>query len=718
MSYTLLISEKPAAAKKIAEALADGKPVVKKEGQTVYYLLSHNKQDLVVGCAVGHLFGLEEKEKSKSFNYPVFDIEWKPTYEISKSAAFAKKYFNTLKKIAKKAKEFIVCTDYDVEGEVIGLNIIRYICHRNDAKRMKFSTLLKKDITDAYNNCSKTLDWGQAEAGETRHFLDFYYGINISRALTTAIKKAGSFKILSSGRVQSPALKIIVDREKEIKKFIPKPYWQLELLSEKNKTVLEALHEKDKFWEEKEANTIFEKIKKEKECTVNNLEEKDFQQKPPVPFDLTTLQTEAYKCFNMRPKKTLELAQDLYTSTYISYPRTSSQQLPEGIGYVNILKQLKTLYPTQCEFLLKKKKLAPNNGKKTDPAHPAIYPTGTLPDYLEPDQAKVYDLIVKRFLATFGDEATRSTLKVTLEVKKENFLTKGSRTKIKGWHELYAPYVKLEEIELPKLEKNEKLKIQKIKNVQKETQPPKRYTQASIIKELEKRGLGTKATRASIVETLYDRNYVKGDSLEATDLGINIIEILEKYVEKIVDEQLTKHFEEDMDQIRGGKLKKDVVLKEAQKILKVILDDFKKKEKSIGESLKETFKDTRASLRRVGKCQNCEEGDLVIKKGKFGLFAACDKYPDCKVTFSLPSGAKITKDICEQCNHPMLKIFKKGKIPQNTCINPNCPSKKTELTGEGETCDKCGKGKMIVKKGIYGAFVACDQYPKCKNIKK
>ncbi|MBI5064624.1 DNA topoisomerase I [Candidatus Woesearchaeota archaeon] len=717
MGYTLLISEKPAAAKKIAEALADGKPVARKEGQVAYYEVTCEGKDLVVGCAVGHLFGLEEKKKGDRYVYPIFDIEWKPSYEVSKHAAFTKKYFEVLKKLAKKAENFMVCTDYDIEGETIGLNIIRFICNRNDAKRMKFSTLIKKDLIQAYKDQSPTLDWGQAEAGETRHFLDFYYGINISRALTTSIKKAGTFKILSSGRVQSPALKIIVDREKEIKDFVPKSFWELVLFTQKDTEEIEALHKEDKFWEEKIAAAIFSKIEKEKECTVDNLEETEFKQAPPTPFDLTSLQVEAYRCFRIKPKRTLELAQDLYTGTFISYPRTSSQQLPEAIGYAAIIKQLSKLYPKQTSFLLSQKNLQPNNGKKTDPAHPAIYPTGVLPNELDKDQERIYDLITKRFFATFGKPAIRNTLKITFDVKGEKFITKGSRTKEKNWHELYEPYVTLEEIELPKLKLKEKLPVKKITKTEKQTQPPKRYTQSSIIRELEKKGLGTKATRASIVETLYDRSYVKGESIEATELGINIIEILEKYVEKIVDENLTRHFEEDMEQIRERKVKKEKVLEEARDVLKNILGEFKLKEKQIGESLKEKLKNTKIALTTIGECPKCKEGSLVLRRGKYGMFAACNKYPDCKTTFGMPPGTSITKNLCEHCKYPIIKVLKKGKRPQETCINVDCPSKKVELKGEGETCNKCGKGKMIIKKGIYGSFVACDQYPKCKNIK-
>ena len=188
----LIITEKPKSAQKIAEALADGKPLKKGEKGVYYYEITRGKNDIIVACAVGHLFGIAEKHK-KGLKYPVFDVEWQPLYEINKDAAFSKKYFDTLKKLSKKADTFTVACDYDIEGSVIGMNIIKFICKQKDARRMKFSTLTKPDLVKAYENASKSLDWGQAIAGETRHNLDFYYGINLSRALIASIKKAGNF---------------------------------------------------------------------------------------------------------------------------------------------------------------------------------------------------------------------------------------------------------------------------------------------------------------------------------------------------------------------------------------------------------------------------------------------------------------------------------------------------------------------------------------------
>jgi len=715
--YELIITEKPNASKRIAEALAEGKPIKENIRGVPYYKVTHKGKDLVIGCAVGHLFGLAEKNKQPGFKYPVFDIEWVPAFEVSKQADFSKKYYNALKKLAKDADSFTVACDYDVEGEVIGLNVVRFICNRNEARRMKFSTLTKPDVVKAYANAQSHLDWGQAEAGETRHFLDYYYGINLSRALTSAIKNAGMFKILSAGRVQAPALKIVVDREKEIQAFEPVPFWQIELNGKTKSSPIDAWHKEDKFWDKKQADAVMKNVSGEKTGVIDSVNKKQFKQSAPTPFDLTSLQTESYRCFGIRPKETLSIAQELYTNGIISYPRTSSQQLPAAIGFSKILKALskQTRYKELCGKLLALKTLTPNNGKKTDPAHPAIYPTGVAKS-LEGKHAKVYDLIVKRFMATFAEPAVRETITAEIHVKQEPFIAKGTRTVEKNWHNFYVPYVKLEEIELPAMNKNDSIDIIKITMHDKETQPPKRFTQSSIIKELEKRGLGTKATRADIIERLYSRHYIKGERIEATDLGIHITAILEKYVPKIVDEALTRRFEDDMEEIRARKLKKEKVLKEAKSVVKDICSEFKKKEKDIGEGLKKTFTETRAAMQTVGPCPECD-GTLVIKKGKFGLFVACDKYPDCKVTFKLPSGCliKVTDKICEHCKHPMVKAIRKGKKPQEVCINPECPSKKVEVKiEEGRKCPKCGKGEMVLRKSVYGAFMACNKYPKCR----
>src|SRR3989344_1970593 len=226
MAYELIITEKPQSARKIAEALADGKPIMKTLNSVNYYEVTHGAADIVIASAVGHLYGLAEREK-KGWTYPVFDVEWVPNSQVDKKAKGTSKFITLIKKLAKDADIVTIATDYDVEGEVIGLNVMRYACGKKDARRMKYSTLTKEELVESHTHATNHIDWGQANAGETRHVLDYYYGINMSRALSLAVKAAGNFKILSSGRVQGHALKIIVDKENEIKAFKAEPFWQI-----------------------------------------------------------------------------------------------------------------------------------------------------------------------------------------------------------------------------------------------------------------------------------------------------------------------------------------------------------------------------------------------------------------------------------------------------------------------------------------------------------
>jgi len=710
----LIICEKPNAAKKIAEALADGKAKVEKVNGVAYYTLTHGKKDILVGTAVGHLFGLKETVKQ----FPNFQIDWFPTSDLHKGAAFSKKYLTLLRKLAKRCDEFTVATDFDVEGEVIGLNIIRYVAGRKDANRMKFSTLTKDALIKSYETKSKTLDWGQANAGETRHKLDWYYGINISRVLTDAIKKGGMFKLLSTGRVQGPTLKMLTEREKEIAAFKAEPFWELELRGDVQEGSLVALHKKGKFLDEQEAKDILAKVKGE--AVLSDIKSKEFKQNPPVPFDLTSLQMEAHTKLKISPKETLSLAQELYTGGFMSYPRTSSQKYPKEIEVKKILKDL-TRNPQFKKYAdtVLKGPCIPNEGKKDDPAHPAIYPTGIIPDGLDEREQKLYNLIVHRFLAVFGKPAIKETVTYSIDCEGEIFTTKGTVTKVMNWLELYGVFGKQKDEELPKATVGEKIQNKKVKKLDKETQPPKRYNEASIIKELEKRNLGTKATRASILDTLFKRDYIDGKKIEVTELGMKVEQILDKYFPTITDEKLTREFEEDMQLIHDGKEKPEEVLLKAQKIITEVIKNLEKTELKLGKELMETFQETKDKAETFGPCHKCEKGTLKLRKGKFGRFIACDAYPDCKTTFSLPKTGMVkpTEAKCSECASPMVMIIKRGKRPHNYCLNADCKTKEAEkVEGEGKTCEKCKVGKMILRRSLYGQFLGCDQYPKCKTM--
>lgn len=721
MTYQLIITEKPSAARKISAALADGAVKDEKKRGIIYHEFERNGKKIIVVPAVGHLYGL--RQTTKDWVYPVFNVEWAPTSEIDKGASFSKKYLENIKTLAKKASDFVVATDLDIEGETIAYNIIRFACGQKDAKRMKFSTLTKNDLVKSYENMSPTIIRGLADAGVTRHMLDYYWGINISRALTTAVKTAGQYKVLSAGRVQGPALHFLATRENEIRAFKPTPFWQIELVPKEHD--FRARYEEEKIWEREKAHNIKRECNG-KDAKVGDIKRKEYKQNPPTPFNLTDLQVEAHKLFKMVPKETQAIAQELYLGACISYPRTSSQKLPKEIGYRTILEKLKNNieYDKLAGFLLSKKDadLVPNEGKKSDDAHPAIFPTGERPKDITPKKKKIYDLIVKRFLGVFGEPAVRETNTIILLIDKHKFILEGKRTITPNWFELYAPYVKLEEVTLPELNTGDDLCVKEIDLLSKETQPPSRYNEASIIRELEKRNLGTKATRANIIENLYKRGYLQEKRIEVTDLGLQVIDTLEKFSSELISENLTREFEDEMERIEKGKVKSDSVLDKAETHLKGTFSKFREHEKEIGSSLIGSIRSTQEQASLIGKCPMCDEGNLVMKRGKYGRFIACDKYPDCKVIISIPQKGMIksTGTLCPECNYPMVCMIRPRQKPLELCLNKECKTKQSDDNPTGEKkdfgkCPKCG-APLVERSSIYGKFLGCSKYPKCKTI--
>ncbi|MEK6891352.1 MAG: DNA topoisomerase I [Nanoarchaeota archaeon] len=666
----LIITEKPQAAQKIAFALAESKVDTKKSENVSYYYFLRGDREINVVCAVGHLFTLAQVNKRNP--WPTFDIHWVPNFQVRKKD-FTKKYYDVILKMAKRASEIVVATDYDIEGEVIGMNIVKYICNQKDADRMKFSTLTGEEIKKSYEERSKTLDWKQGIAGETRHYLDWIYGINLSRALMDAIKSTGKFRLMSIGRVQGPALNIIVKKEREINAFKSTKYWDIYLDVSDNKNLVRVKHNKD-ITKEPELSKF--RNLKDKEGIA---ETKKSQQKiPPLsPFDLTSLQIESYKFYKITPSRTLEIAQRLYLAGVISYPRTSSQKIPKEIGYDKILKRLSERF----DFIKYAKRKEPIEGKKTDPAHPSIFPTGEF-HQLEDEDFKIYSLIVKRFVSCFCEEAIVDNKKINVTVDNLLFTASGLGIAEKGWMNVYPS--NLVEKELPDL--NGKVLIKKVDIEEKYTQPPHRYSPASLLTELEKKNLGTKATRANILETLYDRNYIKEKSIQATSLGISLIDSLEKYCPIIIDEKLTRDVEKHLESIRNSKdlnKKQQEVLTEVKQIIYSIGKEFSKNKENIGKSLFEATTQLWEDQKKENElmpCDVCKKGNLTIKYSKKSMryFVACTNYPECTNTYSLPPNSLIKKTdkTCEFCNFPMLISIKKAKRPWIFCFNPQCPSRK------------------------------------------
>ena len=680
-NYELVVTEKPSVSLRIAQSLAEGKIQTKKQGKVSYYILSRGAKAIVIAPAVGHVFAL--KQNKRTSGYPLFEINWVESHEASKGSAYTKAYIDVLKKLSKNALSFISATDYDIEGELIGYNILKFICGEQalkKARRMKFSTLTKDELIKSYEHALPHIDFNLANAGIARHTLDWFWGMNTSRALSHSYKASSGYtQILSAGRVQTPTLKILDDREVEIKKFRPTPFWVLIANIETANKEITATHEKEKFLKEGEADSAFRNANG-KDAVVESISSRRIEQTPPNPFNLGDLQMEAYKIFKLTPQRTQQIAQTLYENGLISYPRTSSQKLT-GVDIKSILTKLSEIsnYKTISQKLLSEPHLKPNEGEKTDPAHPCIYPTGEKPQKLHRQDLQLYDLIAKRFFATFGKPAIREIQTVIFKIGPENFVAKGSLTVERNWHLLYEPYVKLREEELPKLIEKKSYKVSKLEKQRKETQPPPRYNAASILKKMEELGIGTKATRAPILQTLYDRNYVHGQQIKVTGFGSKIVETLEEYVPELTNEDLTRKFEDELEQIQDGKIDKDKVIGEAKETLIAIMQKFKSNEEKIGKKLVESFLKSRREQAVVGKCPNCGS-DLIIRvsRASHKQFIGCSSYPKCKTGFPLPQAALIVRieKLCPHDKLPIIQVVRKGRRRFEMCISPTCESKK------------------------------------------
>ncbi len=706
--HEVIICEKPKASEKISSALS--KNSVKKRYKKVsYYEFEENGKKTTVLAAVGHLYSLTPRNKKQG---RLFDVEWVPIYDKDKQKKYVKDYVDAIKKFSKNADRFVHACDYDIEGTLIGYNALKYVCGEksfDNAVRMKFSTLTDEDITAAYEKPME-IDFNQVDSGIARHVLDFLFGVNMSKSLTDSVMQATKRYIqLSAGRVQTPTLAILVEREKEIQKFIPEPYWMIKADLEIPGIVegITADHKAGKIFDKTVADEIFADCNG-KNALIESINLKETVKAPPFPFDLGSLQSEAYTIFGFSPKKTQQIAQNLYTEGYTSYPRTSSQKLPKSIGYEKILKKLSYNASFEHQVLKLKKPYKPNEGKKTDEAHPAIHPTGVIPKELTTDYRKMYELITYRFISVFGENGVLESMRTNLKIGKQDFNFSRKRMAKMGWMDL-TPFKKPDKDLFPSIKEGETLLVKEVRSEEKETKPPARYNQASLIRELEKRGLGTKSTRANIISILYNRKYVEGKKIKVNELGEHLIDTLKKYSNKITSEELTREFETKLKEIMAGNVDKEKIIEEAKIELNSILDDLDNNKLVIGEELYKSYRESRV----VGKCK-CGQNLILIDSPRGSTFVGCSGYPDCKSTYSMPMGATVLKTICEECGLPLISF---GKPRQRACLDPKCGKDDREHTNEVVgVCPEC-ESDLIKRSGRYGEFIGCSGFPKCRFTK-
>ena len=680
--YTLIIAEKPDAAVKIAGALDDKGRSFDKKSQ--YFDITRNGERIIVVPASGHLYSIAQIRGGRNF-YPVFNYQWFPKHRVEKRAQKTAQIIETIKQLSGDANNLINATDFDIEGSLIGYNILKYACSSQEihAKRMKFSTLTDEELVRSFNNLLPSLDFDLAEAGRTRHEVDWLYGINLSRALTLSVVKRGKgYTTLSVGRVQGPTLKLVVEREAEIQTFMPSPFWQINATVEIAGKEYSAYFELDRLHSKNAADEVVKKCSG-KLGSIASIDEKELRSFPPEPFDLGSLQREAYRFFGYTPRRTLDIAERLYLDAAISYPRTSSQKLPPTIGYYSVLQGLSRIprFERLAHILLDGRVLKPKEGKKDDPAHPAIYPTGKIPSERLADGAKLYHLIAKRFMAAFGSPFVKIATKISISCEGYKFTILGKRVKDAGWAIFYQPYAEVEEFVLPKVSMGQRVLFKKVESLTKFTEPPPRYNPASLLREMEDLNIGTKATRADIIDTLYKRGYILQERITPTNLGFGVAETLSKYCPEVCSVELTRHLEEKMALIERREETRNSILEEYCENLLKILSHFQGKEVEVGERLSYAIQIEKHRERTVGVCPACKTGFLIITRSRISgkQFIGCTNFfkNACTQAFPLPQTATVhaTGKLCNVCGYPTLLLRWRNKRPFRSCINMNCPTR-------------------------------------------
>ncbi|MFW5912100.1 MAG: DNA topoisomerase I [Candidatus Hadarchaeota archaeon] len=668
----LIVAEKPSAAERIARSISPRDVNQKRSGKVRYYEFEEDGNRIVVAPCAGHLFGLTTKKDG----YPVLFAEYKPMNEIEDDAKYLEEYIDLIKEVGKKADEFISAADYDTEGSVIAYNAFRF-CLSPDvpksAKRMKFSSLTSSELRRAYRNMSEELDWGMVHAGLARAYMDFIWGLTTSRALMKCLENSGEKGTLSAGRVQTPTLKMLAEREREIDNFEPEPYWLVELHLAVNGEKIKV--KTKKIWEKERAEKLRDKYSGES-AFVSFVGEEIRSRYPPSPFNLSDLQSEGSSKLNYAPAKVQSIAQDLYDRALISYPRTSSQKLPQDLNYRKVIQKLSSVSSLEASVrsILSKKKLSPNEGDKDDPAHPAIYPTRAPKKKLNSERWDIYELVSRRFLATFSDPAKIVSQKIVLSVEGDEFEASGKYYTDDGWLKIYGRFARKNEDPLPEVSEGDELEVEEAKLLERKTNPPRRYTKSSIIKEMERKNIGTKATRAPILEKLRERSYIEeGRKIKVTRLGLSVIDSVETHVPEITKIDLTRDFENKMEMIRDGKTSHYRVVNEARNRLKEISEEFRKNEKDIGDTLAEAkrrIRKRKKEQKSLGECPECGEGSIIVKRSKKDKkFAGCECYPECENSYSTPQKHfRILKSSCEECGLRLLSLEgKHGRF--HLCVN-------------------------------------------------
>jgi DNA topoisomerase-1 len=673
----LIITEKPDAARKISYILSGGKATTRKSGKVSWLEFTWSGKKVYCVGLRGHIVGLDFPSKFNKWNFKDLKalIDTDPVVKASEKDVVA-----VLKDLARKTTDVIIATDYDREGEFIGvtaLDIVKGVKKPSLVKRAKYSSFTAPDIKAAFSKLDD-VDYALADAAQGRQIIDLLWGAVLTRFMTLTQQASGNGNsgVLSVGRVQTPTLARIVERELEIRDFKPEPYWQISAIlkghlkgsTKKLGPDFKALHEKVNFKKEADAKAVYAKVKGATLSTVLEVDKKDRWDRPPAPFDTTQFTQEATKQ-GLTAENAMKLAEELYMRGIISYPRTDNTVYPPTLGLRKLVRMfLGSDFDKEASAVDALASLRPTRGKKQTPDHPPIYPVAAVSkSSLTTDEWTVYELIARRFLATLYTDYRFESTTVKLDIEDEIFRASGAVIVDKGWRDIYHYGWRKPEA-LPALKKGDVVPVKSVDIDKKMTLPPPRYSQGGLIGLMEKLGIGTKSTRHNILKTLLKRNYISGAKIvEATELGINVIESLTAYANKVTTADMTSELEKEMDQVATGTMKQAALITDSRKLLKDILTDLEKNTASIQKTI--TKKET------IGPCPKCKKAEMEVRKSKRGKrFVGCTGYPACDQTYPLPQKGKLIplNRACRKCGAPTVKIISKGKSPWVFCVDMGC----------------------------------------------